>query len=226
MPQLSAELQRFQHLKGAFDIIRYLGEIDQPADADLICDDLDMTERRFGKAIKRLVTRSYVQMNSDYEYFLTQSGEDAAEELDDYYADGGGQSKVSDNKISRRLHVALPRQLSAGHTTPLYVGIEADISASLSTPADIVLRVSAINGLLNDDSDAMLKLNNQALVQNLELTPAMFSQVRLKVQVFQIAANGEDIEVSGGLYVDVDVTTDAGESSLVAYTSELSFDPT
>ncbi len=224
MPELSADLQKFQHLKGAFDIIRYLGKLDHPADMDMICDDLDMSDRRFGKAIKRLATRSYVQMNIDREYSLTPSGEEAATELEDYYADGGGEQQVGDNKIIRRLHLALPRQLSAGQTTSMYVGIDEDQEESLSTPADIVLRISAINALLSGNDDAMLKLGNSSLAQTLELTPEMYTQIRIKIQVFQLAPNGEDITVCGGLYADIDVASNNAESSLVAYTSQLLFD--
>lgn len=223
---LSVELKRFEHLKGAFEIIRYLGTVDAPADADTICDDLDMSDRRFGKAIKRLVTRGYVQMNNDYEYFLTQSGETAADELDEYFADGGRQKNTGDNKISRKLFVALPRELSAGQTTDMYIGVESDATTSLSSPADIVLRVSAANALLSGNDDEMLKLSNDSLKQSVQLTPEMYTQVRVKVQVFQLAPNGEDITMAGGMYVDVNVSADQPNSNFVAYSSEIALDPT
>lgn len=226
MPPLSPELKRFEHLKGAFEIIRYLSTQDQPADADMICDDLDMSDRRFGKAIKRLVTRGYVQMNNDYEYFLTQSGESAADELDDYFADGGRQKNTGDNKVERKLLVALPRALGAGQTTDFFVGVESDATSSLSSPADIVVRVSATNALLGGADDEMLKLSNEPLKQTLQLTPEMYTQVRLKVQVFQLAPNGEDITMCGGMYVDVDVLSSESNTNFVAYASQIALDPT
>jgi len=223
---LSPELKRFEHLKGAFEIIQYLGETSNPADEYQICDDLDMSERRFGKAIKRLVTRGFVQMNGDREYFLTQTGEGAADELDEYFEGGGRRKKVDDNKITRRLLVALPRELGAGQTSDMYIGFEADGNASLSNAADIVLRVSANNALLGGSDDEMLKLSNESLKQTLQLTPEMFTQVRVKVQVFQLAPNGEDITMCGGLYVDVNVAPSEPHSSFVAYTSQIALDPT
>ena len=226
MPELSVELKKLETLKGAFDIIRYLSEDDTPAGADDICDDLDMSDRRFGKAIKRLVTRSYVQMNSDYAYFLTQKGISAAKELAEFDAAGGAKRSHDTNKVMRRLLMALPRQLTAGQTTDIYIGIEADKKNSLATPADIVLRVTATHALLSDNSDEIMKLNNEAITQTLQLTPEMYTQVRVKIQIFQIAPNGEDITMCGGLYVDVNVGTEGPQDGLVAYASNVAFDPT
>jgi len=226
MPELSVELKKLETLRGAFDIIRYLSEDDTPAVAEDICDDLDMSDRRFGKAIKRLVTRSYVQMNSDYAYFLTQKGIDAAEELAEFDAGGGAKRATNSNKIMRRLLIALPRQLTAGKTTDLHIGIESDTSSSLTTPADIVLRIAATHALLSGSNDEIMKLNNTAITQTLQLTPEMYTQVRVKVQIFQIAPNGEDITMCGGLYVDVNVGTEDSQDGLVAYASEVAFDPT
>jgi hypothetical protein len=226
MPELSVELKKLETVRGAFDIIRYLSEDDIPAGADDICDDLDMSDRRFGKAIKRLVTRSYVQMNSDYQYFLAQKGLSAAEELAAFDAAGGAQRVVNTNKIMRRLLVALPRQLTAGQTTNVQIGIESDAGNSLATPADIVLRVSAIHALLSGSNDEIMKLNNDAIIQTLQLTPEMYTQVRVKIQIFQIAPNGEDITMCGGLYVDTNVGTENTQGGLIGYASDIAFDPT
>lgn len=226
MPELSIELKKLETLRGAFDIIRYLSEDDTPAGADDICDDLDMSDRRFGKAIKRLVTRSYVQMNSDYAYFLTQKGLSAAEELAEFDAAGGAKRSVNANKVTRRLLIALPRQLTAGQTTDLYVGIESDSSSALGAPTDIVLRVAATHALLSGSNDEIVKLNNNAMTQTLQLTPEMYTQVRVKVQIFQIAPNGEDINMCGGLYADINVGTEDNQDGLIAYASEVAFDPT
>jgi len=225
MPELSIELKKLETLRGAFDILRYLSEDDIPAGADDICDDLDMSDRRFGKAIKRLVTRSYVQMNSDYAYFLTQKGINAAEELAAFDAGGGSKQPTNENKVMRRLLVALPRQLMAGQTTDVHVGIQSG-NGSLATPADIVMRVSAVHALLSGNDDEIMKLNDAAITQTLQLTPEMYTQVRVKVQVFQIAPNGEDINMCGGLYVDVDVNASDSQEGLIAYASDVAFDPT
>lgn len=226
MPELSVELKKLETVRGAFDVIRYLSEDDTPAGADDICDDLDMSDRRFGKAIKRLVTRSYVQMNSDYQYFLAQKGISAAEELAAFDAAGGAQRVVNTNKVMRRLLVALPRQLTAGQTTDVQIGIESDASNSLATPADIVVRVSAIHALLSGSNDEIMKLNNDVITQTMQLTPEMYTQVRVKIQIFQIAPNGEDITMCGGLYVDTTVGVEDIQGGLIAYASDIAFDPT
>lgn len=225
MPELSFELKKLETLRGAFDIIRYLAREDEPVGADDICDDLDMSDRRFGKAIKRLVTRSYVQMNSDYEYFLAKNGISAAEELAAFDAAGGAQESISENKIVRRLLVALPRQLTAGETADMHIGIENDNGQSLAALADIVLRVSTIHALLSGGDDEIMKLGNDSMSKALHITPEMVNQVRVKVQVVQLAPNGEDITMCGGLYVDVNVGTDDNQNSLVAYASDIALDP-
>lgn len=226
MPELSIDLQKLQPLKGAFDIILYLSEQGVPADTDTICDDLDMSDRRFGKAIKRLVTTGYVQMNLDYEYYLTDKGEESAEELEAFYGAGGSSRDVNENKVVRRLLLALPRQLTAGQTTDMHIGFEADDSSSLSSPADVVLRVSAIHALLSGGDDTMMQLGNDLTKQVVQLTPEMYEQVRVKVQVFQLAPNGEDITMCGGMYIDVNVDTTGDQNSLVAYATEVALDPT
>lgn len=226
MAELSLDLRKLQALKGALDIVRYLAERSTPADAETICDDLDMSDRRFGKAIKRLVTTGYVQMNNDYEYHMTDKGRRAANEVAEYDAAGGSTDTFGENKVVRRLLLALPRELTAGQSTDMHIGFEYDPSRGLATPADIVLRISAIHALLSGGGDEMLKLNNDSKTQIVQLTPEMYTQVRVKVQVFQLAPNGEDITMCGGMYVDIDVASNGGQDSLVAYATQIALDPT
>lgn len=225
MPELSDDLKKMQTLRGAFDIIRYLAQASEPMHADDICDDLDMSDRRFGKAIKRLATRSYVQMNSEREYFLAKNGIAAAEELAAFDAAGGETNEVNANKVMRRLLLALPRELTAGQSMDMHIGIDRDGSQGLSVPADIVVRISAVNAQLTGSDDEIMKLSNESMAKALQITPEMYSQVRIKVQVVQIAPNGEDITMCGGMYVDVNVATDDSQNSLIAYAADIALDP-
>jgi hypothetical protein len=82
---LSLDLQKLP--PQALDIIRYLATTTQGADVDEIIQGTGLSERAFGKAIRRLVTRYYVQMPSQGYYVLTNNGKEAAEVILEY--DGG-----------------------------------------------------------------------------------------------------------------------------------------
>ena len=225
MPELPLHLQRLEPLKGALDIIRFLGASDSPADADTICDSLDMSDRRFGKAIKRLVTVKYVDMNMEYEYQLTEKGQDAAAELAEYDSAGPVVETKDANKVHRRLTLAVPQQLVAGHTSDLHLGFHPDTGNQFDSSADVVLRISTIHALLSGSGDEMLKLDNASKQHTFQITPERYSQVRLKVQVFQLAPNGEDISMCGGMYVDMDVQGSGDPSGYLAYGTDVAFDP-
>lgn len=222
--ELSINLKKLEPLPGAFDILRYLNTREEyVATTDEIMTDLDMSERRFNKAIRRLVTTDYVQMGAQGEYRLTEMGVQAAEELEAYYA-LAPQLNTNDGKIARRLMVALPRTLAAGQPSRLFVGFHPDPNRSLEAPASVVLRLSALNAQLSKNGDAMMNLDNGSKHEALDIIPGHQSQVRLKVQVFQLAPNGEDITDCGGMYVDVDVTASENDKRMVAYGVNIHFD--
>jgi hypothetical protein len=90
--ELPFHLKTIEPLPGALDIIRYFGSIDSDtADVEEICDMLELSDRRFHKAIRRLVTKGYVMMDGDMIYRLTEQGLRAWDELSAYDdATGGG----------------------------------------------------------------------------------------------------------------------------------------
>ena len=111
--ELSMNLKRLETLGSAFDIIRLLDSSEYALDSYDVCEELAISERRFGKAIKRLVTTGYVTMDAERCYSLTDNGYEAAEELNEYFADGGGETDDgSSNKIQRRLILAVPQEIS------------------------------------------------------------------------------------------------------------------
>ena len=226
MSELPIHLKVLEPLPGALDIIRLLGENEnQPADVDWICDSLDMSDRRFGKAIRRLATTGYVQMNPDSDYLLTEKGIQAAQDLAEFDAAGPREEEVGENKVTRRLLVALPQTLVAGQTSEIAIGFQEDTDAGLDAPTDVVLRVTTTHALLSGNGDEMLKLDNSSAHQNFHLTPEMYNEVRVRVQVYQLAPNGEDINMCGGLYVDVPVVGENTQAGLVAYGADIHFDP-
>lgn len=65
----------------ALDVLRYLGTLEDGAWSDEIMDGAGLSERGFGKAIRRLVTRYYVAMPEQGYYTLTTNGLDAVQTL-------------------------------------------------------------------------------------------------------------------------------------------------
>ncbi len=223
--ELPYHLKTLEPLPSALDILRFLGERGTPADVDEICDGLDITERRFSKAIRRLVTKGYVQMDGDMIYRLSPQGREAVTELAEFDAANPGHglhdSDSGGETVVRQLVVALPRVVMPGYSIPVVVGMNgADNGQPLSTPADMVLRLSVINGEPGKPQEKTFQVGNEPASQVFSIVPGAFDRIRVRVQVFQLGPNPDDINVAGGMYVDVDVAQH-GSSDLVAYGTEL-----
>jgi hypothetical protein len=102
--------------------------------------------------------------------------------------------------------------------------VDADTTGRMQHDTDIVFRLSALNAKLNIKGDQIVRVGGGAARHPIEITPEEFDQVRVRVEVFQLAADGEDIQSCGGLYVDVDVQNDAAGNNYVAYSAVLEFD--
>jgi hypothetical protein len=220
--ELPMHLKQLEPLPSALDIIRYLAKHPEGAAyPEEICDDLEISERRFSKAMRRLVTNNYMQMRGDSRYELGRKGVTSAEELAEYDAQAPSDGGAGAGKVSREMVIALPRQLVAGETSSVHIGFEP-LSEGFSSPADVILRFEVLNGSLNN-RDEMLKLGASAYKQTVELTPSFYDQVRFKVQVFQLSEDGEDLSDCGGLYVDVDVVPANPVQTLTAYNGSIVF---
>lgn len=230
MAELPFHLKTIEPLNGALDIIRYLSQIDEPtADADEICDYLDLSDRSFSKAIRRLVTKGYVQMDGHQSYRLTEQGDRGALELAQYDAETGGglgKPRVSDDVIStetaqRRMVLAVPDAMTLAQKNEVLLGFHAaDDAGQMQSSAEIVARVSVVNGQPDAAEDLIFSLNNGAMQQSLEVTPEAFTHVRIRVEVFQLGDNPGDIYGAGGMYVDVPVS-EVKSQSLKAYGTDI-----
>ena len=209
----------------ALDVIRFFGTLDVPvADVDTIYSGVGLSERSFGKVIRRLVTKGYVQMDGAQTYRLTDQGQRAVEELESYDetapADESAASKSATRSVKRRLVVALPRTLVAGKTAKVHVGFnEASAGQALPEPTDMVLRLSVLNGEPSRPKETSLQLAEDSAHQSFEVTPGHYTKARIRVQVFQLGPNPDDIAVAGGLYVDANVVADSkgADDRLTAY---------
>lgn len=220
--ELPLHLKQLEPLPGALDTLRLLSQ--RPADEDTICDVLKLSTIAFGKVKRRLVTNQYVTMRSDGIFELTQKGRSAAGELREYDANAPSIDPRANGKVQRRVLVAVARTLIAGHPSPVMIGFAPDDTGMFPADADVVLRLSAIHARLSVNGDQIVKPGSGIFRHELQLTPEHYDQIRLKMQVFQLSADGEDISDCGGLYIDVDVEPEGTPGGMVAYSAQLSFD--
>src|SRR5512142_2699119 len=108
----------------ALDVLRFFSGLEEPmAHASYIMDELHLSERAFGKVVRRLVTKGYLQMGGDQIYRLTDYGQSSIEELAAYEdenppesLDDGPVPVVAERQVFRRMVMVLPRCLVAGKT--------------------------------------------------------------------------------------------------------------
>jgi DNA-binding MarR family transcriptional regulator len=220
------------HLKtlpdDALDVIRFLGTLeDATASVDDICDNVGLSDRGFGKVIRRLVTKGYVVMDGSQIYRLSEQGHEAVEELAAYDAAAPLDADDDDQtveRIARRLVLVLPRTVVADEPTRVFVGF--DPQPAMDDTADVVARLSVINGEPKTPQEQSFQLSSQAAHYPFWVTPGRHTQTRIRVQVFQLGPNPDDIFVSGGLYVDVNVaaSADEGDHNLVAYGANIALE--
>ena len=211
----------------ALDVIRFFSSVGETetADIDSICEGTGLSERGFSKAIKRLVTKGYAQMESGRVYRLTDQGVSAAQELAEYDENAPEEDNSGSNyaTYSRRLLLAVPRTLVQNQATNVYVGFdEASEEESLSNPAEIVVRLSIVNGEPRAPQDEIFTLDDESLHAVLNVKAGEHSKVRLRLNVFQLGPNPDDINPAGGMYVDLDVVKSApSNEALVAYATNV-----
>lgn len=209
----------------AVDVIRYLSKLDmRKASIDDICEAVGLSERGFGKAIRSLVTKGYVVMDGDQIYRLTDNGGEVAEEIAYYFDDEESDEEEADEAVSytRRLVLVMPRQLVANQPAHLVVGI-APLPRQATT-AEVVARLSVLNGEPSAPQEAAFELDGASSAHDFLITPGLFSQARVKVEVFQLGPNPDDIAVAGGMYVDVPISAAAGSSERIAYGTDITIE--
>lgn len=220
------------HLKAlppeALDVLRYFGTLNNPvAHAAKITDEVGLSDRTFGKVIRRLVTKGYLQMDGDQAYRLSESGNNAVDELAEYDeafpADKSARKAPVEEKVSRKMVVVVPRTLQSGVPTSFHVGFYPSASGhELNDVAEVVMRVSLVNADPARPQEASLELVNEEAYKSFTIAAGAFDRARIKVQVFQLGPNPDDIAVAGGMYVDLDVTDSAASAPYAAYAADIS----
>lgn len=211
------------HLKAlppeALDVLRYLGTLPDPvAHAIEISDSVGLSDRTFGKVIRRLVTKGYLQMAGDQEYRLTESGQDAVDELAEVEAANPASARPDRRasaptitQVKRRMLLVAPRSLKAGQPNQVVVAFQPATQSVQRT--DLVVRLTAVHAMPGRPQEDSLELDQQSAYLAFKITPDMVRRVRLRTQVYQIGPNPDDISVAGGFYVDLDVQPPGDETS-------------
>ncbi|MBE2269124.1 MAG: hypothetical protein IAE80_12910 [Anaerolinea sp.] len=200
----------------ALDILRYYGATGAgSAHADDITDGTSLTDRGFGKGIRRLVTRNYLSMAGEQVYRLTEQGKKAVAALQEYEQSmppEGEDLPVEPRFVQRRLVVAAPKRLLATQPTTITVGIDdAQGEDLLPVPVTLHVRLSVLNGEPRTGREHTVVLSNRYASQAFEITPGEYTRVRVRVEVFQEQPD-EQFESIGGVYVDLPVTGEPEEA--------------
>lgn len=220
------------HLKAlppeALDVLRYFGTLNDPvAHAVKITDEVGLSDRTFGKVIRRLVTKGYLQMDGDQAYRLSENGQDAVDDLLEYDAEFPAEKQVRrspvEEKVSRKMVLVIPQPLRSGAATAFHIGFNpADDVDTLEDMAEVVIRVSLVNAEPARPQEATINVQNKAVYKSFTVTAGTLDKARVKVQAFQLGPNPDDITVAGGMYVDLDVTGEAVNAPLAAFAADIS----
>jgi hypothetical protein len=198
----------------AIDILRYYANLGaDSAHADAIVEGTGLTERGFGKGIRRLVTKSYIFMSSDQVYRLTDSGRRVLDEVRSYSGDAEPRPSAPSEArfVRRRLVLVAPRALPAGLAVGIALGFdEADEHEYLNAPANMLLRLSVINGEPQRPLETPFMLTNRHMQKSFQITAGNFTTARIRVEVCQYRDDGDEFDFCGGMYVDLPVS--AGET--------------
>lgn len=209
----------------ALDVLRFFGATGQTsAHADEITDRADLSDRAFGKAIRRLVTKGYLIMDGDQIYRMSDSGKRAVADLLEYdlvtppeaRARAGAESAGSHPAL-RRLVLVAPRRLKAGAAAAVQVGFEgAEADDLWPGAAPVVVRLSVLHGEAVAPAEVTLQVGNGPVQQQFRVTAGAYTRARLRVQLYQSDESGYEIEPCGGLYADIPVS-DTADLTQTAY---------
>jgi hypothetical protein len=214
----------------ALDILRYFGQQNNlVAHANDIMAATDLGERRFGVALRRLVTKGYLNMDGYQTYRLSDNGRRSVKELADYDLVAPAEAHSARARVvTRRLVLAAPRNLLVGQPTNIFVGFdEPNDEDIIAEPISLLVRLQVLNGSsdMASNKDSALLLENKTARQVFEVSAGNFTKVRLRCFIYQVG-NEEDVpEAIGGMYADVHVVNapELAERTMTAYGVDLQF---
>ncbi len=208
----------------AIDILRYYASVSADiAHADDIVEGAGLSERGFGKGIRRLVTKNYIAMSSDQVYRLTDAGKRVIGELREFDEVVPRTPPRSEPRFVRR-HLVLitPGLLPVEQSVQIALGFDdASDEEYLLAPANVLLRLTVLNGEPQRAKETTFMLTNRWIEQKFEVTAARFTKARVRVEVCQLREDSDEVDFCGGLYVDLPVSTADEAGAPVAYGADV-----
>ncbi|MBK8020381.1 MAG: hypothetical protein IPK19_02880 [Chloroflexi bacterium] len=198
----------------ALTILRFFATAEsEAAHVDAIIDGTGLTDRGFGKGIRRLVTRNYLTLSGEQVYRLTEQGRRAVRALSET---GGLDDMPEDDEllpaedeprfVRRRMILVTPAVLTAESSTTVILGFDTpDDEDRLELPPNLLVRMGVVNGEPQRNQDITLELSNEPTQHSFNVVPGAFTRVRLRAEVFQLKDANDDFEFCGGMYVDLPV---------------------
>ncbi len=212
MTELPPELRKLP--PKALDVLRFLGT--QPAGASVsdIISGTGLSDRGCRKAIRRLVTRYYLEMPEREYYTLSARGQEAVQTLralDDATTTPVFPSTSPSSRPghARRLSIFLPKALAVGLAAKFQVGFGPPLAESvpLRQAAQVVLKLSVPHCDVQPPEHVLEVTNEQGAVGpvGFRVQAERAQKVRVELTVYQRTAAPELLPL-GGMFFDLEVT--------------------
>ncbi len=197
------------------NVIRFLArQSNHSGDAVDIQDGLDLSNRAFGKAIRRVVTAGYVEMDMGGYYHLTSNGHKAAETLAEYDTAMGtgplGDLPVPEDDVEpgipRTLAMVMPSVSVSGRPFHFYATVEAPWSEAqqgLTSSPEVILRLSIPGNEPLQETVQVQPDERSAPVDFRFVVPAI-APLELKIQAFYLS-RADDVVTLGDFHVELPV---------------------
>ncbi len=203
----------------AISVLGFLGRRNAAATTRDMDDGLDIGSRAIGRAIRRLVNYSLIQMDFNGAYQLTGDGRRAYQQLAETEAamPAAAQPRqaATSSKVTRRLTVVLPQSVVGSQPVSLYIGINPPAGGDtlLTQAAHVELRLSATGADLSN-ANVALDVPPDKAADPAKVTLAVrqaAGAVRVRIDAFQ-SVDIDRIELAGGMYFDIPVLAHAASA--------------
>ncbi|MBN2469442.1 MAG: hypothetical protein JXN59_01865 [Anaerolineae bacterium] len=195
---LPFELTTFPN--GAIDIIRYLGQQDDyTAFDDDLLEATGLSDRAYGKAIRRLVTKEYIELQYEGSYALTEIGIEAAEAIAvhdeemQYEADVEEADFIVEEEefevveFTRRVLVIAPRAPGVGVPAYLFLRVMETEDDPLPLSVDVVFELRGERAqVIPDQNDTTVPESAPADPVRFEVTLAAPGSTEVTINALQV----------------------------------------
>ena len=205
---LSFNLQRLP--PEAISVLRFLGNRGAAASSHDMEAGLDIGARAVGRAIRRLVNYSLIQMDFNGAYQLTTDGRRAYQQMTDMEARAPSTVSTgpSSAQITRRLTVVVPHAASETQPVTLFIGVNPanGTAPHLNTNTQLELRLSVIGGTLSQGSLSLDVPPERAAapVAITVMAQPNARTMRVRVDAFQVI-DADRVDPAGDMYFDIPV---------------------